>query len=106
MSNIMGARSAFPKPIAVPHPLDPLMHSRDSEFKALFGLPPKAKWPSEGTGTVKVKTSEGEELSLWVLPLSPRASQGVPRLVALCPRCSHTFGGGKIQQHYRICARR
>lgn len=104
MSNIMGARSVFP--IAVPNPEYPNHPSRDPEFKTLFGLRPKDKWPEEGMGTVKVKTSEGEELSLWVLPLSPRSSQGVPRLVALCPRCSHTFGGGKIQQHFMACARR
>jgi hypothetical protein len=78
-------------------------HAQNADFKTIFGLRPEQKWPDEGTGTVKVRTSNGEYMSLWVLPKTPKARQGVPRLIALCPRCSHTFGAGRIQQHYAVC---
>ena len=94
------------KHIAVPDPKYPHTHAQDRGFKELFGLNSKAKWPDEGTGTVRVRTSNGEPLSLWVLPKSATSRQGVPRLIALCPRCSRTFGAGRIQQHYSVCATR
>lgn len=89
--------------IAFPHPQYPSTHARDSEFKALFGLTYKQKWPKEGLPSRAVFTSDGLPLRLWVIPLSPRARQGVPRLVAKCPRCGCTYSGGRIQQHYVKC---
>jgi hypothetical protein len=93
------------KNIAAPDPQYPTRHMQDTQFKALFGLRRQDKWPDDGTGTRKVTTSNGEQMSLWVLPKTASARQGVPRLIALCPRCSTTFGAGRIQQHYEVCAR-
>lgn len=94
------------RPIAAPNPKYPTIHCRDREFKILFGLRPEQKWPNDGLGTRHIVTSQGETMSLWVNPKTDRSSQGVPRLIALCPCCSRTFGAGKIQQHYVACKAR
>jgi hypothetical protein len=87
--------------IAAPHPEYPSTHCRDAQFKRLFGLHPTQKWPDAGLGTRHVTTSDGHVMFLWVEPKSSGSRQGVPRLMARCPRCDRTVGAGKVQQHYR-----
>jgi hypothetical protein len=84
--------------IAVPSIARPDRHALDRDFKVLFGLQPKAKWPAAGMARITVATTG---VMLWVKPLTPTSRQGVPRLMARCPGCGRDFGGGKIQQHYQ-----
>ena len=90
--------------IAVPDPQRHGRHAQDSGFKRLFGLDPKAKWPDAGMAAIKVQTSDGLFTRLLVLPKMSTARQGVPRLIAECPKCPRSMGAGRIQQHYTIHA--
>jgi hypothetical protein len=87
--------------IAVPDPRRKDWPAQDSGFKIIFGLGPKAKWPDDGMTRIGVTTSDLLVTYLWVLSKTEAARQGVPRLMARCPKCGKDFGGGKIQQHYR-----
>jgi hypothetical protein len=88
--------------IAVPDPKYPHIHAQDRAFKELFGLERKAKWPDIGMAPIKVPTSDGLFTRLFVIPKMSTARQGVPRLIAECPKCSRSMGAGRIQQHYKI----
>ena len=89
--------------IAIPNPAHPALHARDPEFKVLFGLDPKAKWPLSGMnnhdGSTKDVYVDGDfgRVLLWVQPLVPGARPH-HRLMACCPRCRATMTAGRLQQ--------
>lgn len=73
---------------------NPLGHS--DNVKALFGLSPKAKWPTEG---MLARAANG--YVIWVTPLpagKPRHRRMTHRALAQC-RCGVTVSAGRIHQH-------
>lgn len=92
------------KPVLLPDSQHPTWWITDSGFKALFGLPPKTKWPAIGFPVREVPTAVGGTMKMWVEPILPTSRQGKPRLFCNCPKCGKQFSGGRIQQHYPSCA--
>lgn len=90
------------KPIAVHgvgHRTD--RHAQDPDFKVIFGLEPKAKWPDAGMESRTMANGT----KLWVNAKGDKSRQGVPRLMAMCGKCNKIMGAGRIQQHFEVCAR-
>ena len=82
----------------------------DWEVKALFGLPPKAKWPAEG---MPMRVIQG--ITVWVEPAPPRTTtmrwgrevtvkSSKHRTFGVCQACQKTIPLGRMHQHAKVHA--
>lgn len=86
--------------------------AHDPDVKTLFGLHPKAKWPSEG-----MPNREINGVQCWVKPLGPQIQSlrtgklSRPfqlRAMCSCPNCGAVVSIGRLAQHEgtKTCTRR
>ena len=80
--------------------------AHDSEVKALFGLPPKGKWPLLGMPprTIQGITCwvESKPATLYTALWNKPVKSSKHRTFATCPACQKTIPLGRLAQHAKI----
>jgi hypothetical protein len=75
------------------------MTAHDSDFKIIFGLDPKKKWPAEG-----MPEREAQGFKMYVMSIAD-ARKKYPgknrphRVRVICPVCSKDMSAGRLHQH-------